>query len=112
MDFKKLGNDSFLEKKYIQAIDHYTKGLESSCLTPEELANLRLNRVACYIKLECFCKGLEDTEIVLSQLPHNTKGIGTYIEEPLYNNKIILFLHSHLPESKMSMGSSMLSRVS
>jgi stress-induced-phosphoprotein 1 len=69
-DYKLLGNESFTQKKFDEAIGYYTKAIE---LNPED-ATYYSNRSGCYASLDKYQEALEDAESCLRVNPNFIKG--------------------------------------
>lgn len=69
--FKESGNRFFQQKKYIQAIEMYSKSLEND---PENWAALN-NRALCHMKLDDFSLGVDDTSRIIANDKNNVKAL-------------------------------------
>ncbi|KAF2758999.1 hypothetical protein EJ05DRAFT_328868 [Pseudovirgaria hyperparasitica] len=58
---KKKGNDAVAQKRYHEAIDFYSEGIDHENVTEEELAMLKRNRALAYLKTGQFDAALLDT---------------------------------------------------
>jgi len=76
-DYKEEGNRLFLEKRWKEAIEQYSKGLEHSeaALEADKRGLLQSNRSQCWLNLEEWQKALEDADACLKQLPEHVKSI-------------------------------------
>lgn len=73
--FKKNGNDAFKRKSYKDAIEHYTKALQTKCGQPEIDEACYVNRAACNLELENYGKVLADCSKALKINPKNMKAL-------------------------------------
>lgn len=71
LEFKNLGNTSFVEKQYVDAIRYYSQALD---IDGEDL-DILANRAAAFNNLRCYRKAMEDLTLVLKLDSTHVKGI-------------------------------------
>lgn len=74
-NFKKQGNDCYKEKKYKDAIEYYSKGLDIECGVKYIEAALYLNRAACNLELKNYRRCINDCKECLVRQPKNVKSL-------------------------------------
>ncbi|GMM30878.1 HSP70/90 family co-chaperone [Martiniozyma asiatica (nom. inval.)] len=72
-NFKNQGNDCYKAKKYKDAVEYYTKGLNVECGVKHIEAALYLNRAACNLELKNFRMTINDCKECLIRQPKNVK---------------------------------------
>lgn len=75
ISFKENGNDSFKHKSYRDAIEHYTKALQTKCGRAEIDEVCYVNRAACNLELENYGRVLGDCSKALKINPKNMKAL-------------------------------------
>jgi len=70
---KTAGDTCHNQKKYAEAIKHYTQALQKSPSADARNAVLYNNRAQCYIKLEQYRRALDDCEEAIRLDPNNIK---------------------------------------
>lgn len=73
--FKENGNDSFKHKEYKDAIEYYTKALQTKAGRPEIDEACYVNRAACNLELQNYGKVLGDCSKALQINPKNIKAL-------------------------------------
>lgn len=74
-NFKRQGNDCYKSKKYKDAIEFYTKGLNVCCDVKYVDAALYLNRAACNLELKNYRRCINDCKECLMRQPKNVKAL-------------------------------------
>lgn len=74
-NFKKQGNDRYKWKKYKDAVEFYTKGLNVECGVAYIEAALYLNRAACNLELKNYRRCINDCKECLVRQPKNVKAL-------------------------------------
>ncbi|GAV28448.1 hypothetical protein PMKS-001919 [Pichia membranifaciens] len=74
-NFKKQGNDCYKTKKYQDAVEFYTKGLNVCCDVKYIEAALYLNRAACNLELKNYRRCINDCKECLMRQPKNVKAL-------------------------------------
>lgn len=73
--FKENGNESFKRKSYKDAIEFYTKAIQTKCDRPEIDEACYVNRAACNLELQNYGKVLGDCSKALNLNPKNMKAL-------------------------------------
>lgn len=66
VDWKRIGNEHFVSKRYKDAVNAYTKGLEKQNISAEDQVDLLANRSASYLRLANYKLALIDAEAALA----------------------------------------------
>lgn len=74
-NFKRQGNECYKEKKFKDAVEFYTKGLNVCCDVKYIEAALYLNRAACNLELKNFRRCIDDCRECLTRQPKNVKAL-------------------------------------
>lgn len=72
-NFKNQGNDCFKAKKYKDAIEFYTSGLDMDCKVDSINSALYVNRAACNLELKNYRRCIDDCKRALLIDEHNVK---------------------------------------
>eukprot|EP00425_Heterocapsa_triquetra_P042916 CAMPEP_0195085990 /NCGR_PEP_ID=MMETSP0448-20130528/26255_1 /TAXON_ID=66468 /ORGANISM="Heterocapsa triquestra, Strain CCMP 448" /LENGTH=217 /DNA_ID=CAMNT_0040119415 /DNA_START=64 /DNA_END=714 /DNA_ORIENTATION=+ len=77
LEYKEEGNRLVRERRWREAIEQYTKGLEAGGdeLAPDARGILLSNRSQCWLSLEEWPKALGDADACLRLLPEHTKAL-------------------------------------
>ncbi|VEU21266.1 DEKNAAC102132 [Brettanomyces naardenensis] len=73
--FKERGNDLYRGKKYKEAAEAYTQGIEVECGTKYIEAALYTNRAACNLALKNYARCIRDCRQCLDRQPKNVKAL-------------------------------------
>ncbi|KAL1502590.1 hypothetical protein ABEB36_007712 [Hypothenemus hampei] len=73
--YKEQGNEAFKKEKWNEAVQHYTKAINSVKGEPKELAVYYKNRAAAHLKLENFESALQDCDKSLEICPNDPKAL-------------------------------------
>ena len=74
-EHKQQGNASYTAGKTAEAVDFYTKALQSADLPSADRATILCNRAQCYLKLNDNAKAAEDCTACLTLSPDNVKAL-------------------------------------
>lgn len=73
-EYNQQGNDHFVNKRYVLAVESYTRALEITEITdPESAVTFYSKRAVCYFHLQRFTDALRDAEATIARDPQHTK---------------------------------------